>query len=75
MSNAQWNDDQSAGERALRKHARLVEAAPLMLAALEEVSEWCHQGHGSFPATHCGLCKPIFKAIEAAKGIQRDRED
>lgn len=34
MSNAQWHDDQSMGERALRDHARLVEAAPDLLKAL-----------------------------------------
>jgi hypothetical protein len=34
MSNQQWHDDQSAGERALRDHARLVQAAPDLLKAL-----------------------------------------
>ena len=68
MSNSQWNDDQATGERALREHQRLVQAAPLMLKALEDVAEWCHQGHGNFPAIRCGVCRPVFEAIAKAKG-------
>lgn len=32
--------------------------------ALAGVSKWCHSGHGDFPASGCGLCKPVFAALE-----------
>ena len=38
-----------------------------LLAALERVGKWCHQGHGFFPAIQCGLCQPILAAIQKAK--------
>lgn len=67
MSNTQWHEDQGVGEKALRDHARLVQAAPTLLRALEAVSKWCHQGHGNFPASQCGLCKPVFEALAEAR--------
>lgn len=68
MSNNQWNDDQSVGERALRKYQRIVDNAELLLATLEGVATWCHQGHGSFSQEICGLCKPVLETIKKARG-------
>lgn len=49
-------------------NARLIAAAPDLLAALKEAIEWCHMGHGDFPARGCGLCKPMHAAIAKAEG-------
>lgn len=68
MSNSEWNEDQAVGEAALRKAQHVYDAAPEMLAALESVAQWCHQGHGNYPAKNCGLCRPVFEAIKKAKG-------
>jgi hypothetical protein len=43
MSNAQWNEDQAVGERALRDHARLLEAAPDLLNALLGYADAVHE--------------------------------
>lgn len=32
--------------------------------ALEKVSKWCHQGHGNFHVSSCGLCRSVFEALE-----------
>jgi hypothetical protein len=51
-----------------RANALLVAAAPDLLAALTRTAQWCHQGHGHFPAAQCGLCEPILAAIAKARG-------
>jgi hypothetical protein len=49
-------------------NARLIAAAPELLSALTRTAQWCHQGHGDFPAAQCGMCKPILAAIAKARG-------
>lgn len=55
MSNSQWNEDQAIGERAQREHANVVQAAPELLAALEEIL-----GDWPYVICVCGREKPRF---------------
>lgn len=48
------------------RRARASEAA--MLETLRRTAKWCHAGHGTYPASSCGLCKPLLAAIAAADG-------
>lgn len=41
-----------------------------LLAALEGVAKWCHGGHGLFPQSGCGLCRPVLGAISRARGTK-----
>lgn len=49
-------------------NARLIAAAPDLLAALKEASEWCHRRHSDVPAQDCWRCKPMHAAIAKAEG-------
>ena len=38
-----WNEDQAIGERALRDHARVVQASPRMLSLLRRIEKYCRE--------------------------------
>jgi hypothetical protein len=74
MSNAQWHEDQAAGERALRNHARLLEAAPDLLNALLGYAEAVHEvvescGRAAYRITITpDRVEAAWAAIRKAKG-------
>lgn len=45
----------------------LIDEREELLTTLEGVAKWSHGGHGCFPASQCGLCKPVLEALAKAR--------
>ena len=59
-----WHTDQAIGERALRDHARVVQAAPQMLALLRRIETYCREDKARTP----GVTR-LARALDEARAL------
>jgi len=64
MSNSQWHEDQSVGEAALRRHARLVERAPQAFELLRRITRYAREDKVRTPGT-----TRLARVIEDAEAL------
>lgn len=68
MSNSQWHDDQSIGERALRAHERLLQAAPELFDTLAAILELYPQINCCCGRAHPRMRESLRERAEAVLG-------